>query len=77
MSRDEHHVVPDKNGGWNVKRSGSERASVHTDTKKDAVNIARRISQNQNTELIIHNKDGKIARPDSHGKDPCPPKDKK
>ncbi|MBR4767093.1 MAG: DUF2188 domain-containing protein [Clostridia bacterium] len=77
MPRDEHHVVPDKNGGWDVKRSGSKRASAHTDTKKDAVNIARKISQNQNTELIIHNKDSKIARPDSHGKDPCPPKDKK
>lgn len=77
MPRDEHHVVPGKNGGWDVKRSGGERASAHTETKKDAVNIARTISQNQKTELVIHNRDGKIANSDSHGNDPCPPKDKK
>ena len=77
MPRDEHHVVPGKNGGWDVKRSGAERASAHTDTKMNAVNIARTISQNQKTELVIHNKDGKITNSDSHGNDPCPPKDKK
>ena len=77
MSRDEHHVVPNSEGGWDVKRSGGERASVHTDTKKEAVDAGRRISKNQNTELVIHNKDGKIANSDSHGNDPCPPKDRK
>lgn len=77
MPRDEHHIVPNPNGGWDVKRSGGERASVHTDTKKEAVDAGRTISQNQKTELVIHNKDGKIARSDSHGNDPCPPKDKK
>ncbi|MBU2444699.1 MAG: hypothetical protein KJ666_03890 [Bacteroidetes bacterium] len=35
------------------------------------------MSQGQRTEFVIHNKDGKIARSDSHGKYPCPPKDKK
>ncbi|MCK9267053.1 DUF2188 domain-containing protein, partial [bacterium] len=34
-------------------------------------------SRNQGTELRIHNLDGKIANTDSHGKDLCPPKDKK
>ncbi|MBQ9517211.1 MAG: DUF2188 domain-containing protein [Eubacterium sp.] len=77
MSRDEHHVVPNPNGGWDIKRNGSNRASAHTEIKKDAINKARIISRNQNTELIVHNKDGKIANPDSHGNDPCPPRDKK
>lgn len=72
-----HHVVPDSKGGWNVKKGGSTRASVHTDKKTDAINIGREISRNQGTELKIHNKDGKISRSDSHGNDPCPPKDKK
>ena len=52
MPRDEHHVVPGKNGGWDVKRNGGERASAHTETKKDAVNIARTISQNQRRSLL-------------------------
>lgn len=77
MPRDEHHVVTNKNGGWDVKRNGSQRVSVHTETKKEAVDIARRISQNQKTELVIHTKDGRISNSDSHGNDPCPPRDKR
>ena len=45
--------------------------------KKEAVDKGREISKNQDTELVIHNKNGKISNPDSHGNDPCPPKDKK
>ncbi len=76
MPRDEHHIVSNSNGGWDVKRSGGERASAHADTKAEAVNIGRGISQNQRTELIIHGSDGRIQRSDSHGNDPCPPRDK-
>ena len=69
-----HHVVPNPNGGWDVKRGGGERASARTETKKEAVDVAREISRNQGTELKIHNKDGQIAQSDSHGNDPNPPK---
>jgi hypothetical protein len=69
-----HHVVPDPNGGWNVKRGGAKRSSHHTDTKAEAERIARQISTNQNTELVIHGKNGKIQRKDSHGNDDFPPK---
>jgi len=71
-----HHVVPNSGGGWDVKKSGAERSSKHCETKKEAVEKAREISQNQGTELVIHGKDGKIQQKDSHGNDPCPPKDK-
>jgi len=74
---DTHHVVPNPNGGWDVKRGGSKRASGHFDRKSDAVDSGREISRNQSTEFRIHNLDGKIAKSDSHGNDPCPPKDKK
>ncbi len=77
MPREEHHIVPNKNGGWDVKRNGADRASIHTDTKQEAIDRGRAISRNQATELVIHNKDGKISNSDSHGNDPCPPKDKK
>lgn len=74
MPRKEHHVVPAPQGGWNIKKPGSERASGHFDTKQDAVDNACQISQNQGTELVIHNKDGRISQSDSHGHDPCPPR---
>lgn len=77
MARKTHHVVPDPQGGWNVKRGGGSRSSAHFDRKQDAIDRGREISRNQGSELVIHNQDGKISRSDSHGNDPCPPKDKK
>ncbi len=74
MGRKEHHVVPNPDGGWDVKKNGANRSSGHYDTKAEAENAGRTISKNQNTEFIIHGKDGKIQRRDSHGNDPYPPK---
>lgn len=69
-----HHVVPRPEGGWNVKRGGGSRASGHFRTKAEAVQRGRELSRRQGTELRIHNKDGRIARSDSHGGDPYPPR---
>lgn len=76
MARKTHHVVPNPKGGWDIKKGGSNKASLHTDKKQDAIDAGRKISQNQKTEFIIHNKDGRISQADSHGGDPNPPKDK-
>ena len=65
-----HHVVPNPEGGWDIRRGGSSRSSGHFDVKKDAVGRAREISRNAETELKIHNRDGRIAQSDSHGHDP-------
>lgn len=69
-----HHVVPNADGGCDIKKDGATRSSGHFDKKQDAVDARRKISQNQGTEFVIHGKDGKIQRKDSHGKDPYPPK---
>lgn len=69
-----HHVVPNPQGGWDVKRGGAGRASSHHETKQEAINRGREISRNQSSELRIHNQDGRISRSDSHGNDPYPPK---
>jgi hypothetical protein len=65
-----HHVVPNPNGGWDVKRGGADRATSHHETKQAAVSSGREVSRNQKTELKIHNQNGKIAQSDSHGSDP-------
>ena len=72
--KDSHHVVHNPEGGWDVKRSGSERSSGHFDRKQDAIDSGREISRNQQTEFYIHGQNGKIQRKDSHGNDPFPPK---
>jgi uncharacterized protein YdaT len=78
MGLKSHHVVPNsERGGWDVKRDHAERASLHTDNKQDAIDRGREISRNQGTELFIHNRDGQIGSRDSHGNDPCPPKDQR
>ena len=75
MSRKTHHVVPNSDrGGWDVKRGGSSRASKHFDTKAEAEHAGRGISRNQKTEFVIHGRNGKIQRSDSHGNDPYPPR---
>ncbi|WP_407557878.1 DUF2188 domain-containing protein [Winogradskyella sp. 4-2091] len=68
------HVVPNSDGGWDSKKGGAKRASKHFETKKDAVDYSRALSKKQKTELVIHKKDGKIQRKDSHGNDKFPPK---
>lgn len=75
MARKEHHVVPNKNSGWSVKRENSSRSSVNTRTKREAVRQGRELSKNAGSELIVHGRDGKIQNSDSHGNDPCPPRD--
>ena len=70
----EHHVVHNPAGGWDVKRSGASRASLHTRTKQEAVTRGRILSQNRGTELVQHRLDGTICAKDSHGHDPYPPR---
>jgi hypothetical protein len=74
MVRKTTHVVPSHNGGWDVKRSQNQRASGHFETKKEAIYFGRNLSQKHNSEFFIHNQNGKIARKDSHGGDPYPPR---
>lgn len=68
------HVTPHPDGGWQVKGEGNTRATVRTTTQQKAIDIAREISRNQGSELVIHRPNGQIRDKDSHGKDPFPPK---
>ncbi len=63
-------VQPNPQGGWDNKKAGATRAGSHHDTKQEAVDAARRMSQREGSELKIKNLDGKIAQSDSHGRDP-------
>ncbi len=75
MPAKSHHVVPNPDGGWNVKRGGGKRASRHFDTKQAAVSWGQEVSRSQGSEFVVHKRDGTIQRKDSHGKDPFPPRD--
>lgn len=78
MATNQHHVVPNNTrGGWDVKRNGAERASIHTTTKAEAIKVGRIMSQRAGSELVVHGMNGRIQQKDSHGNDPCPPRDMK
>lgn len=77
MSGKNQHVTPHPDGGWQVKGAGNKKATTKTDTQAQAINIAKDIAKNQGSEVVIHNKQGRIRDKDSYGNDPCPPKDTK
>ena len=66
------HVVP-HDGDWAVRGEGNERVTSVYDTQKEAIDAAREIARNQQSELLIHGRDGRIRARDSHGNDPFPP----
>jgi hypothetical protein len=57
-----YEVMPHQDGGWQVKRNGSERATHRTDTKAEAEAVAREISRNQDADLRVYRRDGSIER---------------
>lgn len=67
------HVVPHPEG-WAVKGEGNSKLTKITGTQQGAISYAREIAKNQESELLIHGKDGKIRDRDSYGNDPYPPK---
>lgn len=68
------HVTPHTNGGWQVKGAGNTRATVRTETQREAIDVARKMAIKEKSEVVIHGRDGRIREKNSYGNDPCPPK---
>ena len=66
------HVVPTE-GGWGVRGAGNQRLTSIHDTQSKAIEVAREIARNQQSELLVHNRGGQIRARDSYGNDNCPP----
>ena len=65
-NRREHHVVPNKDGGWDVKVNKACRRTFHTRKKSTAIKKARALSRKHKTELVIHSSHGRIQVSNSH-----------
>lgn len=71
-------VVPNSEGGWDIKKPGASRVSGHEETKADAKGRAGEILRNSGGgERVVLNRDGKIGDKDTiaPGNDPFPPRD--
>lgn len=73
MSKKNQHVVP-HGKDWAIKSSGNKRAtSVHS-TQSEAIKKAKEIAQANQSEMLIHGKNGQIRERNTYGDDPFPPK---
>jgi uncharacterized protein YdaT len=72
MSKNQH-VVPHDNQ-WAVKGEGNSKATAVYSTQNEAIERAKEIAQNQQSELLIHGRNGQIRERNSYGNDPFPPK---
>jgi len=67
------HVVR-RGNQWGVRGEGNQRITSLHDTQQEAIDAGREIARNQQSELLIHGRDGRIRERDSEGHDPHPPK---
>ena len=63
------HVTKRENG-WAVITEGSEKAVKITETQREAIDLGKSIAKNNESELIIHNRENKIREKNSYGNDP-------
>ena len=68
-----YYVFPDR-GEWVLRKRGNMKATGRFARKKDAVQRGWEAAKNQEGQLVIRKKDGKIQEEWTYGKDPYPPK---
>lgn len=73
MSGKNQHVVPHSEG-WAVKGAGNQKATAVYQTQYEAIDHAREIAINQQSEMLIHGQNGQIRERNSYGDDPYPPR---
>ncbi len=73
------HVVPSKTrpGKFVAKEAGDPKPQTRAASQSDTIRKAIPIAKANNSEVIIHRRDGTIRDSDSYGRDPHPPKDRK
>jgi len=65
MSKGKNQYVVPNVDGWGVKGEGNSKLTAKTDTKAEAVKIGTNIAKNQQSELTILKKNGKIQNKNS------------
>ena len=71
MSKNQH-VVPVESH-WGVRGAGNSRLTSIHETQAQAIEAARQIAIRQQSELLVHGRNGQIRERNSYGNDDCPP----
>lgn len=67
------HVTRRKDGTWQVIGEGNSKPTKILDTQAKAIDYAKGIAINQQSEVFIHGRDNKFRERNSYGNDPFPP----
>lgn len=59
-----YHVTKHQSGKWQVKKAGGTKAIKLFDTQAEAISFAKEKSEKQDSNVIIHKKNGKIRKQD-------------
>lgn len=73
MAGKNQHVVR-RDGGWAVLGAGNRRDTARYPTQAEATSRATQIARNQQSEVVIHGRNGQIRERNSYGNDPFPPR---
>jgi len=73
LGKKNQHVVPN-GSNWAVRSTTSSKVTKVFSSQKEAISFAKNIAQNQETELFIHGRNGRIRERNSYGRDPFPPR---
>ena len=57
-----YHVSTHKEGGYQVKGRGSDKALKRFDTQAEAIAHAKKVSKSQDAHTVVHSKTGKIRK---------------
>jgi len=60
------YVLPLGGTGWVVKNSSLKKFTVITDSKREAVSIARNLAKAQNVIMEIHGRNGQVEKRESY-----------
>lgn len=53
-----YHLVKRKDGKWEVKFAGGQKAIKLFDTQKEAIEYSRQMAKNQGGSMLVHNSKG-------------------
>jgi hypothetical protein len=73
------HVVPSSTrpGKFVVKKAGNPDPQTRPATQAESIRKAIPLAKKNQSEVVIHRRDGTIRDSDSYGQDPHPPTDRK
>jgi len=70
MSGKNVHVAP-RDGKWNARRAGSDRAYKSFKTQQEAIASGEEAARKEKSALFIHGNDGRISQYMSFGSESC------